>query len=92
MRLIDADALKECIKKRLLNGMIIGWLFSIVDAIPTIDPESLRPEGEWIEHEWAEESEGLLISNYECTVCHEWVRNKSNFCPNCGADMRGESK
>ena len=48
----------------------------------------VREKGEWLEHEWAEESEGLLISNYECTVCQEWVRNKSNFCPNCGADMR----
>jgi hypothetical protein len=44
--------------------------------------------GRWIEHEWAEEENGLLISNFECSMCHIWERKKSDFCPNCGADMR----
>ena len=44
--------------------------------------------GEWREHEWAEEENDLLISNFECSVCLEWERKKSDFCPNCGADMR----
>ena len=35
--LISRSALKECIKKRLLNGMIIGWLFSIIDTAPAVD-------------------------------------------------------
>ena len=32
----------------------------------------------------------------ECSLCGEWyphasiARNQLNFCPNCGADMRGE--
>lgn len=43
--------------------------------------------GHWIEHEWAEEVEGLLISNYECSECHGWERKTSNYCPNCGAKM-----
>ena len=47
-----------------------------------------RQQGKWIEHEWAEEVEGLLISNYECSECHSWERSESNYCPNCGADMR----
>lgn len=46
--------------------------------------------GEWIEHKWAEECDGLLISNYECTNCHSWERNNTDFCPNCGAIMKGE--
>ena len=48
-----------------------------------------RPHGEWIEHKWAEEVEGLLISNYECSECHSWERRASDFCPNCGARMKG---
>lgn len=52
-----------------------------------------RPHGEWIEHKRAEEVEGLLVSNYECSSCHAWKREDSDFCPNCGADMReGESE
>lgn len=46
--------------------------------------------GKWIEHEWAEEYDGLLISNFECSECKSWEREKTNFCPNCGAIMRGE--
>lgn len=51
--------------------------------------ENEPKQGEWIEHEWAEEVEGLLISNYECSECHSWERSASNFCPNCGERMKG---
>ena len=56
-------------------------------------PSITRQMGEWIEHE---EFYGDVY--YECSVCHEpWTTiegtpwdNGMNFCPNCGADMRGE--
>lgn len=48
-----------------------------------------RPQGEWIEHKNAEEICGTLISNYECPLCHEWQTLISNFCPSCGARMKG---
>lgn len=56
------------------------------------DRKTEPKRGEWLEHEWAEEIEGLIISNYECSECHSWGRDESNFCPNCGADMRKESE
>ena len=28
---------------------------------------------------------------YSCDYCGFHALNKSNFCPNCGADMRGEA-
>lgn len=43
--------------------------------------------GHWIEHEWAEEVEGRLISNFECSCCHTWKRDESSYCPDCGARM-----
>lgn len=46
--------------------------------------------GHWIKHEWAEEDHDRLIPNYECSECHEWVRDNSYFCPNCGTNMRGD--
>lgn len=49
------------------------------DDAPTINPESLRPKGEWISHEGYE----------ECKRCHTKAIYPHNFCPNCGADMRG---
>lgn len=48
-----------------------------------------RPQREWIEHERAEEVNGMLISNYECSYCHEWERKASDYCPNCGCRMKG---
>ena len=39
----------------------------------------------WIRHRCAEEYEGCLIENYECSRCHYWVRDNYYFCPECGA-------
>lgn len=43
-----------------------------------------RPKGRWIEYEMI----------YECSNCQiiraKGMTGKYNFCPNCGADMRGE--
>ena len=56
-----------------------------------IDYETERKKGKWIEHDnWY----GVY---YECSVCKEPFTlidgtpqdNLYNFCPNCGADMRG---
>ncbi len=54
-----------------------------VDAVPVV-------HGEWIEHEWAEEENGVLISNFECSACQNWEHKESNYCPNCGAKMGGD--
>lgn len=66
-----------------------------VDECPTINPESLRPKGEWIEVK-AKNFYGCMITAYECTNCKKHsvgqiaITMKSDFCPNCGADMRGD--
>lgn len=47
-----------------------------------------RKEAKWFEHPWAEESPyGYLISNYECTHCHTWKADDSDYCPDCGYKM-----
>jgi hypothetical protein len=43
--------------------------------------------GFWIDHPGAEEYDGRLISNYECSECHEWSRYTTEFCPHCGCEM-----
>lgn len=50
--------------------------------------------GEWIEDKKAEQEHQLIFHKvWTCSQCGErQCRPKgSNFCPNCGADMRGES-
>ena len=75
----------------------------IVDEMidtPTINPESLRPKGEWTECDWVEydghgecihyPKEALRCSNC-CNAFKKELLWKRNFCPNCSADMRGEA-
>ena len=56
-----------------------------IDAIPAAD---VRPvvRGRWIEKPY------LLGTTNVCSVCGEnygMPHGKYNFCPNCGADMKG---
>lgn len=46
------------------------------------DAEPQRKHGEWIDVNF----DGTL---HECSVCHERSCCNGNFCPDCGADMRG---
>ena len=46
----------------------------------------IRPKGEWIEHR------DRTYCKYGCNQCGNLVKSRSSFCPDCGADMRGEKK
>lgn len=39
---------------------------------------------------WLEDSEWWYQTIYRCSECGKQVSNMSNYCPDCGADMRGE--
>lgn len=79
-----------------------GWndaCDAIADAAPSVHPE--RKMGKWIPHkERSREYIGTVLINVEydywfCDICGYRVKNGQpmyNFCPNCGADMRGENK
>lgn len=68
----------------------LGLLESCIDALnelPSVQPE--RKTGEWIEHNPHKWGLGII---FECTECgYEVDCEEPNFCPNCGADMRGEN-
>lgn len=103
-RLIDADALKwKLIHVKLyVHGLRFGKtvlgkilesyrraVFEEIEEAPTIDPEELRPKGEW---KRVEDSECYW---YECSECgepplkHYKYDCLSNYCPNCGLKMEG---
>lgn len=100
MRLIDADALIEEMRnsKYIINdgaytrgaNAVIDYYVREIPYRPTIDPEELRPKGEWI---WNEENECWVCSNCEMSALNNYRGNStdSNYCPNCGAKMEVKS-
>lgn len=94
MRLIDANAL---MKKELIPPCGVVSVDDIKKA-PTIDPESLRPKGRWVNEDFLEKA-ATVNDPAICSNCKKPAHKAehgyailSKFCPNCGADMRGESK
>lgn len=87
------------IEEMLANAQIVsdgeynGYCTEDVNLsmLPTADYASVV-HAHWIEHKWAEELEGLLISNYECSHCHMWLRDDRQWCGECGAKMDEESE
>lgn len=102
-RYIDADALSRYLTDDW--GYIV--VADEINNAPSIDIEDYVPkdyhekvcvalyekhrkEVEALERkrgEWAEDG----IAGWRCSSCGEWSNANYSFCPNCGADMRGES-
>lgn len=85
-RLIDANALIR--KFKTASPMAVdGRARQMVEDMPTIEPK----KGKWIKEHW--HSNNVR----ECSACHLTQSVTTyrgivnfNFCPYCGADMRGD--
>ena len=77
----DTRKVDEVFKKQYLCKVVKA----VAENCPTIDPESLRPKGRWIEKSWRPECSlcGFAGSLYDTPI------NPFKFCPNCGAKMEG---
>ena len=51
------------------------------EAMKVIEALQKRPKGRWIRYKYSHKLG-------ECSLCGEIVAIRSNYCPNCGADMR----
>ena len=47
-----------------------------------------RPKGEWISNY---QGESFMNRGRHCSLCGKCVEFSENFCPQCGADMRGKA-
>ena len=89
-RLIDADALS----KKLCETTIFikdGEVFQrMINDAPTVQAD--RPHGEWIFRTDIPIGGGRESAGYVCSNCRKdyFHVDGMNFCPNCGADMRGD--
>lgn len=57
-------------------------IYEALEALPSVD----RPQGEWIgvEEDWRHQ-----IEFWKCSECDFAVSSMYNYCPNCGARMKG---
>lgn len=91
MRLIDADDLKKTYYRELniepgetgACYIAFGMFPRIIDNARTINVEPKR--GRWIYN-----GNFCKLNHHKCSVCGRDEFRMSRFCPNCGADMRGE--
>lgn len=81
------DALQEKVFHNL-SDEFYGTM-QVLNELPPAQPE--RKKGKWI---WDDEAYpgGNPYGHYDCDQCGESVPHKTNYCPLCGADMRGESE
>ena len=105
-RYIDADALIPMMKYATTDSEVgifpikigLNDIVKVINDMPTADVrENVR--GEWLEREVTEDV-GQGIQEWQqarCSVCGKWHTtpymyyfSDYNFCPNCGADMKGE--
>lgn len=90
MRYINADVF-EVFGYTSQDGTFddgVQFVLEKIDEQPTADVVEVV-HGEWIIHKDSAIVYDRLITNYECSICHVWSRYHSNYCPDCGADMRG---
>lgn len=88
------ELIRERYPTSLLNeyAICLAEEWDVIEALKSLSSitELKQKNGQWIEHEWAEEYDGRLISNYECSECKSWEQERTNYCPNCGAKMMEE--
>ena len=85
------DALARTAREKFnLSDEYNQYLAGLMDAQLEIKylPSAQRT-GRWIYNDEAYPG-GNPYGHYECDQCGEYVPHKTNYCPNCGADMRGE--
>jgi hypothetical protein len=90
MRLVDLDDAVKALEQAYPNDgqMSCHDAIAVIETVPTIEPR----KGKWIP-----KFEGKFKGGgywFDCSICGRTVpevRNGGwNFCPRCGADMRGE--
>lgn len=96
MRLVDADKLKQELKKLpIMSNWGEAFMPILIDEQPTVEAVPVV-HGEWIKESMGMRKNintGELVEKFhcDCSICGYHTGNQGtrfNFCPNCGSDMR----
>lgn len=82
----DAEFLEISSKYNNTVNEFAERISQAADVIEKLSGE--RKNGKW---EFREEFFAYGIAHFDCSLCGESVLERTFFCPNCGADMRGET-
>lgn len=68
-------------------AVLLDWL----NHQPAADVRG-NVKSKWIENHFVDEKGNDYIGSVECDNCGRMLARKENYCPDCGADMRGEKQ
>ena len=89
---IEREALiRDLIDRRNFYPAIVK---RAIEEAPTADVKEVE-RGEWRGElvkrcDWRGKKQSYYQPN-SCSVCHEPQAERTNYCPNCGAKMRGDA-
>ena len=62
----------------------------VIESIEKLKKQSTADVVEVVHGEWMKCKRIQGVKYFMCSLCGKMEKNEHNFCPNCGADMRGE--
>lgn len=85
-------AIKQLHDLRSSDAMPVYFKPAIAEVINVLlfdVRENVR--GEWLHDEVTMNGNTVYTPNAKCSICDCYVFQESDFCPNCGASMRGDN-
>ncbi len=88
--LSEQKSLKERMEQLYLEESLKEDLENLIKENERLRNALSENKGEWIADvdKWGDVV--TTVNGYTCSKCGVFNSDKDNFCPNCGADMRGE--
>ena len=83
--LISKSALLEEMKRMQMDIVAKATAIKTINWQPTVEAKPVV-HGRWI----GIEDDEMNDVSFVCSVCDLENEEKTDFCPNCGADMRGK--
>lgn len=80
---------KEVLNNRLAFFVVPPDIWEAIQHMPTVDAAPVK-HGRWGRAYLDHVAMGERPSVFYCSVCGQCIAYPVNYCPNCGADMRGE--